>query len=63
MKTRKAVVKRFKVSATGKIICKHTNRSHRAYGKTTKQKRHLRGDKVVSASSRKLISRGLMYKF
>lgn len=41
-KTRKAVVKRFKKSATGKILHKKPGRRHLAACKTRKQKRRLR---------------------
>jgi large subunit ribosomal protein L35 len=41
-KTRKAVVKRFKKSATGKILHKKPGRRHLAASKTRKQKRRLR---------------------
>jgi large subunit ribosomal protein L35 len=41
-KTRKAVSKRFKKSATGKIMHKKPGRRHLASSKTRKQKRRLR---------------------
>ena len=41
-KTRKAVAKRFKKSATGKILHKKPGRRHLAASKTRKQKRRLR---------------------
>lgn len=41
-KTRKAVTKRFKASATGKILHKKPGRRHLAACKTRKQKRRLR---------------------
>ena len=41
-KTRKAVAKRFKRSATGKILHKKPGRRHLAASKTRKQKRRLR---------------------
>jgi large subunit ribosomal protein L35 len=62
LKTRKAVAKRFKVTGSGKIMHKHTNRGHRAFGKTTKQKRHLRGSMELAHANRKLIGRALPYK-
>ncbi|MDR2557704.1 MAG: 50S ribosomal protein L35 [Mycoplasmataceae bacterium] len=62
LKTKKAVSKRFKVSGTGKIIHKRTNRSHRAFGKTTKQKRHLRKEVVLNPVSADLIGRALPYR-
>ena len=41
-KTRKAVVKRFKISGTGKILHNRPGHRHLAASKTRKQKRHLR---------------------
>ena len=41
-KTRKAVAKRFKKSATGKILHNKPGRRHLAASKTRKQKRRLR---------------------
>ena len=41
-KTRKAVSKRFKKSATGKILHKKPGKRHLASSKTRKQKRRLR---------------------
>jgi ribosomal protein L35 len=41
-KTRQAVAKRFKRSATGKIMHKKPGRRHLAASKTRKQKRRLR---------------------
>jgi large subunit ribosomal protein L35 len=62
LKTKKAISKRFKITGSGKILHKHTNRSHRAFGKTTKQKRHLRGDASLNDASNQLISRCLPYR-
>ncbi|MDR3249799.1 MAG: 50S ribosomal protein L35 [Mycoplasmataceae bacterium] len=62
MKTKKAVSKRFIVTGSGKIKHHHTNRNHRAFGKTTKQKRHSRKDAILNHASRKLIGRALPYK-
>lgn len=47
MKSKKSVTKRIKVTGTGKLKRKHTNRSHMAHSKTTKQKRHLKKDGLV----------------
>ena len=41
-KTRKAVVKRFKKTATGKVLHNRPGHRHLAASKTRKQKRHLR---------------------
>ncbi|MCL8211331.1 50S ribosomal protein L35 [Mesoplasma sp. JKS002658] len=42
MKTKKALAKRVNKNASGKLKRAHAYRSHRATGKTTKQKRHLK---------------------
>ena len=47
-KTRKAAVKRFKISATGKLMRRGAGKRHLATCKTAKQKRRLRGSQVVS---------------
>jgi large subunit ribosomal protein L35 len=39
-KTKKAVSKRMKVTANGKLKIKHSHRSHMAHNKSHKQKRH-----------------------
>jgi large subunit ribosomal protein L35 len=61
-KTKKAVSKRFIITGSGKIKHKHTNRSHRAFGKTTKQKRHSRKSTILNPVSRDLIGRSLPYR-
>ncbi|MDR2654027.1 MAG: 50S ribosomal protein L35 [Mycoplasmataceae bacterium] len=62
LKTKKAMAKRFKVTATGKIMHQHTNRGHRFFGKSTKAKRHNRKEKVLNGANLRLISRGLPYR-
>lgn len=52
-KTKKAVAKRFSVTANGKLKRKHANRSHMAIGSTTKQKRQLRKDAIVDKADAK----------
>jgi large subunit ribosomal protein L35 len=41
-KTRKAAAKRFKITATGRVLHKKTGKSHLLSGKTRKRKRSLR---------------------
>lgn len=41
-KSRRALLKRIKITATGKWMFKRANKNHLALGKTTAQKRHLR---------------------
>ena len=47
IKTHSGASKRFKVSANGKLMRKHTSMRHMMRKKTTKQKRHLAGSGVV----------------
>lgn len=58
-KTKKAVSKRIKVTATGKLVRKHSNRSHLAHNKSTKQKRHLKKDATMNKASRKTLKQAL----
>jgi large subunit ribosomal protein L35 len=52
-KNKKSATKRFKVTAKGKIMMKHSHRSHQAHCKTTKQKRHLKHDAQLSPAMAK----------
>jgi large subunit ribosomal protein L35 len=49
-KTRKAVAKRFRRSARGKILHAAAGRSHLLGGKSSKRKRNLRGGRIVSSA-------------
>ncbi len=53
LKTKKAIAKRVKRTATGKLLRGKAFTSHLALNKTTKQKRHLRKGTVVSKSDAK----------
>ena len=53
MKTHRGAAKRFKVTGTGKLVFKHAFKSHILGKKTTKRKRQLRKDGVVSPSDAK----------
>ncbi len=53
MKTKKSVAKRIKLTGSNKMKRKCTNRSHMAHSKTTKQKRQLRKDRLVSPANHK----------
>jgi large subunit ribosomal protein L35 len=55
MKTKKAVAKRFKKTASGGLKRKQAYRQHIAHGKTKKQRRHLSKAKMVSPSDMKRI--------
>ena len=47
MKTKKAVSKRFKMTTKGTLKRKQARRQHRAWGKSIKQRRHLRKPATV----------------
>lgn len=55
MKTKKALAKRVKKTGSGKVKRTRAYVSHLAPRKTTKQKRHLRKAKLVSAGDYKRI--------
>jgi len=61
MKTRKAVQKRFKVSANGKVMHKGTGKSHILTKKTRKRKRQLRDYDKLSGEDKKRIKNMLPY--
>ena len=56
MKTKKAVAKRFKMTAKGTLKRKQARRQHRAWGKSIKQRRHLRKSALVHETDLKRIS-------
>lgn len=58
-KTKKSFAKRVKVTANDKVVRKHTNRSHLAHNKSTKQKRHLKKDAVFKKSALKPLKHAL----
>ena len=53
MKSKKALTKRIKVTASGKVRRHHAYVSHLAPHKTHKQKRHLRNSAIVTKSDMK----------
>ena len=55
-KTRKAVAKRFKKTATGKVLHKKPGRRHLAASKTRKQKRRLRQSVTAGGKFAKSLS-------
>lgn len=61
MKTHRGAAKRFKRTGTGGLKRGHAYTSHLAPRKTTKQKRHLRKQAMVSASDYKRIRQLLVY--
>ncbi|MBC8385814.1 MAG: 50S ribosomal protein L35 [Candidatus Cloacimonetes bacterium] len=50
LKTRRAVAKRFKVTANGKLKRSHAYAGHILTKKTTKQKRNLRKSDIVNSN-------------
>jgi len=55
MKTKRCAAKRFKVTASGKIVRRKANKSHILNKKTRKRKRQLRKTTLVSKADRKRI--------
>lgn len=55
MKSRRALLKRIKVTGTGKLTRHHAYVSHLMKNKSTKQKRHLMKETSVSKSDYKRI--------
>ncbi len=51
-KTRSAAKKRFKVTATGRILRRPTMRSHKLEKKSSKRKRHFRKEVEVTRADR-----------
>ncbi len=56
-KTHRGAAKRFKVSATGKVLRHHSGTSHILTKKTTKRKRKLRKDTEVAGAFEKTIKK------
>jgi len=59
MKTHRGAAKRFKKTATGKIMRSHAFSQHILTSKTRKRKRKLRKDAVISPGDEKRLSRML----
>ncbi|QSR87434.1 50S ribosomal protein L35 [Candidatus Methylacidiphilum infernorum] len=60
-KTKKAVAKRFKVSAKGKILYRGSGRRHLASSKNRKRMRRIGSVKIVDDSDRKKILESLPF--
>lgn len=56
MKTKKAVTKRFKLTASGKLKRKQCGKNHKAWGRSVKQRRQLAKASYVNSSDQKRIS-------
>jgi large subunit ribosomal protein L35 len=61
MKTHRGAAKRFKKTATGKIVRSKSGKRHILTKKTTKRKRHLRKDTLVSHADEKRLKQLLPY--
>ena len=61
MKTHRGAAKRFKMSASGKIVRSKAFSSHILTKKTTKRKRNLRKDAIVDATNARNIRKLLPY--
>jgi large subunit ribosomal protein L35 len=62
IKTHRGAAKRFKKTGTGKITRSAAFKRHILTGKTTKSKRHKRGNKVVFEGDARKIALMLPYK-
>ena len=59
-KTHKGIKKRFRVTATGKALHRHSGTSHLAYRLTKKRRRNLRGTTVVAKTETAKIVNALL---
>ena len=56
MKTKKAVTKRFSMTAFGKLKRKQCGKNHKAWGRTVKQRRQLAKASYMNSTDQKRIS-------
>lgn len=61
LKTKKAIRKRVKVTAHGKILRRKGGKSHLLSGKSTRRKRELRRKTLVAKANQKSIKKMLPY--
>jgi large subunit ribosomal protein L35 len=61
MKTRKAVKKRFKITANGKVMHKSSGKSHILTKKSRKRKRQLRDFESLSGEDKKRVKEMLPF--
>jgi large subunit ribosomal protein L35 len=62
LKTHRGAAKRFKKTGTGKFVRSHSFKRHILTSKSTKRKRGLRKDVLVSDSEQAKLARMLPYK-
>ena len=61
IKTRKAVAKRFKITATGKVMRTRAGKRHLLSSKSPKRRRNLRGTQVILVSDYKRVIENLPF--
>jgi large subunit ribosomal protein L35 len=61
IKTRKAVAKRFKITATGKVLRKHAGKRHLLSTKNPKRRRALRKSVVIDSTDAYRITQNLPF--
>ncbi len=61
VKTRKAVAKRFKISATGKVLRSHAGTRHLLASKKPKRRRHLREQVLVDSTDAYRVKQNLPF--
>ncbi len=61
MKTKSSAKKRFKTTATGKILVQHAGKRHGMIKRTTKFIRNARGTKVMSDADTKIVKQFMPY--
>ncbi len=60
-RTRKSVAKRFKITATGKVLRRHAGRRHLLQGKGPNRRRHLREAVLVGPTDVYRITQNLPF--
>ncbi len=61
VKTKKSASKRFKITATGKVLRKRAGRRHLCQTKGPKRRRSLRASRVVDETDKYRITQSLMF--
>ncbi len=61
VRTKKSVAKRFKITATGKVMRAHAGKRHLLQGKSPKRRRNLGSMAVVNASDEYKIKQCLLF--
>lgn len=61
MKTKSSVKKRFKLSATGKVIAPQAGKQHGMIKRTNKQIRNLRGTTILNDCDARIVKKFMPY--